>query len=149
MLALDVPSGVDTATGTVFGPAVRAEATLTLALPKAGLKSRAAREHVGELYLADISQGTGNRQKPGHQGYYARRVGVLHLDGKEQNGPEGGQAQDYRNDDAAAYQGWKQIADSADQRVDRHPNRVKASLPDSAHLHELLEATYAVRWLVQ
>ncbi len=53
ILALDTPLGPDTATGEVFEPAVRAAATLTLALPKKGLRSR--REYVGELYLGDIS----------------------------------------------------------------------------------------------
>lgn len=53
ILALDAPSGLDTATGDVFDPAINATATLTLALPKQGLRSQ--REHVGELYLADIS----------------------------------------------------------------------------------------------
>ena len=53
ILSLDAPSGFDTATGEVFDPTIDAAATLTLALPKRGLRSR--REHVGELYLADIS----------------------------------------------------------------------------------------------
>ena len=53
ILSLDVPSGLDTTSGVVGDPAVRAAATMTLALPKAGL--REAREMVGELYLADIS----------------------------------------------------------------------------------------------
>ena len=53
ILALDAPSGLDTATGEVFDPAINAAATLTLALPKQGLRSR--RQYVGELYLADIS----------------------------------------------------------------------------------------------
>ncbi len=53
ILALDAPSGLDTATGEVFDPAINAAATLTLALPKQGLRSR--RAQVGELYLADIS----------------------------------------------------------------------------------------------
>ncbi len=52
VLALDAPSGLDTATGEVFDPTINATATLTLALPKQGLRSRA---QVGELYLADIS----------------------------------------------------------------------------------------------
>lgn len=52
-LALDAPSGLDTATGEVFDPAVNAEATLTLALPKQGLRLNSGQ--VGELYLADIS----------------------------------------------------------------------------------------------
>ena len=55
VLSLDTPSGIDTATGTVFDPAIRAVATMTLALPKEGLRARGADAHVGELYLADIS----------------------------------------------------------------------------------------------
>ncbi|MDX1614155.1 MAG: NAD(P)H-hydrate epimerase [Candidatus Promineifilaceae bacterium] len=55
ILALDAPSGVDTSTGSVFDPAIRATATLTLALPKEGLRAAGVAAHVGELYLADIS----------------------------------------------------------------------------------------------
>ena len=55
ILALDAPSGVDTTTGTVFDPAIQATATMTLALPKAGLVKAGVDIHVGELYLADIS----------------------------------------------------------------------------------------------
>ena len=55
ILALDAPSGVDTTTGRVFDPAIRATATMTLALPKEGLRAPGVYEHVGELYLADIS----------------------------------------------------------------------------------------------
>ncbi len=55
VLALDTPSGVDTTTGRLGDPAIRAAATLTLALPKTGLRAPAGRPHVGELYLADIS----------------------------------------------------------------------------------------------
>jgi NAD(P)H-hydrate epimerase len=54
VLALDVPSGLDTTTGTVFDPAIRATATMTLALPKEGLRYAGVEEQVGELYLADI-----------------------------------------------------------------------------------------------
>lgn len=55
ILALDAPSGVDTTTGTVFDPAIRATATMTLALPKEGLRAPVVKALVGELYLADIS----------------------------------------------------------------------------------------------
>ena len=41
-VSLDIPSGIDAA------------ATLTLALPKTGLRKSGVKEHVGELYLADI-----------------------------------------------------------------------------------------------
>ncbi|MCH8162057.1 MAG: NAD(P)H-hydrate epimerase [Chloroflexi bacterium] len=55
VLSLDVPSGVDTTAGTVYDPSIRATATMTLALPKEGLRTTEARDAVGELYLADIS----------------------------------------------------------------------------------------------
>ncbi|MDQ7025827.1 MAG: NAD(P)H-hydrate epimerase [Anaerolineae bacterium] len=55
ILALDVPSGVDTASGTVFDPAIKATATMTLALPKEGFRALGVDVQVGELYLADIS----------------------------------------------------------------------------------------------
>ena len=50
VLSLDIPSGVDASTGAVYGSAVRATATLTLALPKVGLAS----DRAGSLWLADI-----------------------------------------------------------------------------------------------
>lgn len=52
VLALDTPSGLDLTTGTPHPPCVRADATMTLALPKVGL---ARAQQVGELFLADIS----------------------------------------------------------------------------------------------
>ncbi len=55
VLALDAPSGVDATTGTVFDPAIAATATMTLALPKEGLRAPGVEARVGELYLADIS----------------------------------------------------------------------------------------------
>ncbi len=55
VLSLDAPSGVDTTTGVVYSPAIKAAATMTLALPKEGLRALGAENHVGELYLADIS----------------------------------------------------------------------------------------------
>lgn len=55
ILSLDAPSGVDTTAGVVFDPAIKATATMTLALPKAGLRAAGVETQVGELYLADIS----------------------------------------------------------------------------------------------
>jgi NAD(P)H-hydrate epimerase len=49
VLSLDLPSGLDATTGEAPGVVVRPERTLTLALPKTGL-----RRVPGELYLADI-----------------------------------------------------------------------------------------------
>lgn len=49
VLSLDLPSGLDATTGETPGEVVRADRTLTLALPKTGLRNLA-----GELHLADI-----------------------------------------------------------------------------------------------
>lgn len=55
VLSLDTPSGLDTTAGVIHDPTVRATATMTLALPKEGLRSSNAQSVVGELYVADIS----------------------------------------------------------------------------------------------
>lgn len=55
ILSLDLPSGIDSTTGAVHDPSIRATATMTLALPKVGLRTSAIEAFVGELYLADIS----------------------------------------------------------------------------------------------
>jgi NAD(P)H-hydrate epimerase len=49
VISLDVPSGLDATSGQAPGQVVRPDRTLTLALPKTGLRSVP-----GELYLADI-----------------------------------------------------------------------------------------------
>ncbi|MEM6634469.1 MAG: NAD(P)H-hydrate epimerase [Pseudomonadota bacterium] len=51
VLSLDTPSGLDTTTGTAHDPGIVADATLTLALPKKGLRH----PRIGTLYLGDIS----------------------------------------------------------------------------------------------
>lgn len=50
ILALDVPSGVDSTTGITRGEFMRVSATMTLAVPKKGLLP----EKTGQLFLADI-----------------------------------------------------------------------------------------------
>ncbi|MEM9515578.1 MAG: NAD(P)H-hydrate epimerase [Actinomycetota bacterium] len=52
VVSLDVPSGLDATTGRVDGVVVRPDATVTLCLPKSGLRDPAS---TGELFLADIS----------------------------------------------------------------------------------------------
>ncbi len=52
VVSLDTPSGVEVDTGATPGVAVEADLTMTLCLPKVGLRSAA---NVGDLYLADIS----------------------------------------------------------------------------------------------
>ena len=52
VVSLDVPSGIDATTGEARGVCVRADVTLTLALPKSGLIEN---EAVGRLLVADIA----------------------------------------------------------------------------------------------
>jgi NAD(P)H-hydrate epimerase len=54
VVAVDVPSGIDAATGAVPGPAVAADATVTFGLPKAGLLQFPARRYVGDIHVIDI-----------------------------------------------------------------------------------------------
>jgi ADP-dependent NAD(P)H-hydrate dehydratase / NAD(P)H-hydrate epimerase len=52
--SIDIPSGVDATTGHVEIPAIRADFTVTLALPKVGLRVEPGREHAGLVEIADI-----------------------------------------------------------------------------------------------
>jgi NAD(P)H-hydrate epimerase len=65
VLALDLPSGLEATTGTLHSPTIWANATLTLALPKQGLRAPGVKPYVGELYLADISVPPALYQGPG------------------------------------------------------------------------------------
>ena len=55
ILSLDIPSGLDADTGSPPGDCIRADATLTLALPKVGMREDGAFKYLGELYVGDIS----------------------------------------------------------------------------------------------
>ena len=61
VLSLDLPSGLDPDTGRPAGVHIRADATLTLHLPKPGLASAAA----GALFLADLGVPAGVTRKLG------------------------------------------------------------------------------------
>ena len=55
ILAVDVPSGLDGNTGQPHLPTIKADTTITIALPKVGLMTEKAKEYVGKLYVADLS----------------------------------------------------------------------------------------------
>jgi hydroxyethylthiazole kinase-like uncharacterized protein yjeF len=54
LVAADVPSGVDAATGAVEGPAIRAHATATFAEAKPGLWINPGKAHAGAVHVIDI-----------------------------------------------------------------------------------------------
>lgn len=54
LVSIDIPSGVDATTGHAESPCVRAEMTVTLGLPKAGLVFEPGRDRAGRLVVVDI-----------------------------------------------------------------------------------------------
>ncbi|RMF58084.1 MAG: NAD(P)H-hydrate epimerase, partial [Calditrichaeota bacterium] len=54
ILAIDLPTGVETDTGRVEGACIRADATVTMACLKRGLLFSPGREHAGRVHVADI-----------------------------------------------------------------------------------------------
>jgi ADP-dependent NAD(P)H-hydrate dehydratase / NAD(P)H-hydrate epimerase len=54
VIAIDIPSGLSADRGSVDGPAIRAELTLTIGGPKRSFLYYPAREHVGEWAVIDI-----------------------------------------------------------------------------------------------
>lgn len=52
VLSVDVPTGIDSTSGFLYLPHVKADYTLSLGLPKSGMKE--ARNEIGELHLVDI-----------------------------------------------------------------------------------------------
>ena len=54
IVAVDIPSGLSADVGTLLGDYVRADLTITMALPKRGLLLYPAAEHVGRLVVVDI-----------------------------------------------------------------------------------------------
>lgn len=54
IISLDTPSGIELTEGIAYTPSVKADATLTLALPKKGLFKTEIKKLINQLYLADI-----------------------------------------------------------------------------------------------
>jgi NAD(P)H-hydrate epimerase len=55
VLAVDIPSGINSETGAVLGAAVRADVTVTFGLAKVGMYCYPGRGYCGEIEVADIS----------------------------------------------------------------------------------------------
>lgn len=53
-ISYDLPTGIDATTGECYEPCIRANATLTLALPKKAFTEQNARNMSGKIFLADI-----------------------------------------------------------------------------------------------
>jgi ADP-dependent NAD(P)H-hydrate dehydratase / NAD(P)H-hydrate epimerase len=73
VVAADVPSGVNAATGEVEGPAIRASVTTTNHAPKIGLYVAPGARHVGEVRVIDIGIPRG-APDAGLVGLISRRV---------------------------------------------------------------------------
>jgi NAD(P)H-hydrate epimerase len=54
VLAVDIPSGLDSDTGAAVGPTVRAHHTATVAAPKKGFREPAAAAWLGQVHVIDM-----------------------------------------------------------------------------------------------
>lgn len=86
VVAIDVPTGIDAATGAVSDPAVRASATLALAALKPGLLVEPSRDLVGDLWCARI--GIDENELQECSGGYAALDDETFLDLLPQRAPE-------------------------------------------------------------
>jgi ADP-dependent NAD(P)H-hydrate dehydratase / NAD(P)H-hydrate epimerase len=57
LVAVDVPTGVDSDSGAIAGDAVRADCTVTFSAPKVGLLLHPGASHAGEVVVVDIGMG--------------------------------------------------------------------------------------------
>jgi NAD(P)H-hydrate epimerase len=55
VVAVDIPSGLDTDTGQPLGIAIKAKRTVTFGFPKIGFLKPSSRKYLGKLTVADIS----------------------------------------------------------------------------------------------
>ena len=53
VVAVDMPSGINTDTGEIMGTAVKADATVTFAFNKVGLTKGDGAKHAGRIVIAD------------------------------------------------------------------------------------------------
>ena len=66
VIAIDVPSGLDADSGVAYSPTVRADVTITLGLPKAGLSTLAGRVLVADIGIpAEAYAALGIQVPPG------------------------------------------------------------------------------------
>lgn len=54
VLSIDVPSGIDSNNGTMYGSGLRASATATMGFPKRGLVMNDGKDNSGNIYVIDI-----------------------------------------------------------------------------------------------
>ncbi|MCK5045847.1 MAG: NAD(P)H-hydrate epimerase [Candidatus Heimdallarchaeota archaeon] len=55
IISLDIPSGIEGTEGLLLKPAIKANITVTLALPKTAFLNKTAKPNLGRLFVADIS----------------------------------------------------------------------------------------------
>ena len=55
VVAVDIPSGLDTDTGNPLGIAIKAKRTVTFGFPKIGFKNKEAIRYTGKIIVVDIS----------------------------------------------------------------------------------------------
>lgn len=80
VITYDIPTGLEPTTGACLSPCVRAQATLTLALPKLGLVKKDGPDFSGKVIVADlgIPSSTYDLLRPGSRPQFSN-TGLLEL----------------------------------------------------------------------
>ncbi|NHJ46251.1 MAG: NAD(P)H-hydrate epimerase [Asgard group archaeon] len=55
IISLDIPSGIEGTSGIIYEPAIKADITMTLGLPKTAFRKNHVKYYLGRLFVADIS----------------------------------------------------------------------------------------------
>lgn len=55
VIAVDIPSGMEADTGRISGDCIRAQATVTMGMPKLGLYLDPGAQYTGKVIVGDIS----------------------------------------------------------------------------------------------
>ncbi|RNE98724.1 putative protein kinase [Trypanosoma rangeli] len=79
-VAIDIPSGLNAETGSVEGPCIRAESTVTFIALKPGLLTGRARDYVGRLHYSYLPFGSWFLESERQEQLFCRRLSSLHLD---------------------------------------------------------------------
>lgn len=145
-VAVDIPSGVDTDTGNLWGTAVRADYTVTFAAMKPGLLRYPGRAYAGEVTICNIGITTQSYSENKPLGFYFTQEDLNLLPVRAVNGHKGSMGKVGFISGHDTMFGATMLSSKAAYRSGAGYVRVftheKGVLPISVHVPEVLITTY-------
>ena len=74
ILSIDAPSGMDSTTGKIYDPCIKAKETLTLTAPKTGLLKKGSKKKTGKISVAYMTVPETIRKKFGIKGFSEKEL---------------------------------------------------------------------------